>query len=102
MDRVTSLTETIRHIVSSYATHGYNGDGEPSRLYYLENTVDQVFSILGPYDPAVKQAHLLLMVRVVNDEIIIEQDKTGSALVDELKRAGISPDQISLAWRVKR
>jgi hypothetical protein len=101
MDRVTTLTDTVRRVVSTYATQGYNGNGEPSKLYYLENVQEQVFSILGPYDPAFKQAHLILMVRIVNDQIIIDQDKTSVSLRDELKRAGIPENQISLAWHRK-
>ena len=99
MDTVTTLTDTVRSVVNSYATHGYNGNGEPSKLYYLENTQEQVFGILGPYDPAVRQAHLILMVRITNDQIIIDEDNTGSSLYDELIHAGVPDNQITLAWR---
>jgi hypothetical protein len=98
MDRVTTLTDTVRKVVSSYATHGYNGNGERSKLYYVENIEEQVFSVLGPYDPAFKQAHLILMARVLNDQVIIDQDKTSVSLRDELKRAGVPENQIALAW----
>jgi len=98
MDTVTTLTDTVRSVVSSYATHGYNGNGEPSKLYYLENTQEQVFSIIGPYDPAIRQAHLILMVRITDDKIIVDEDNTGSSLFDELIHAGIPEKQIALAW----
>lgn len=101
MDRVTTLIEAVRAVISSYATHGYNGDGEPSKLYYVENTPEQVFSIVAPYDPATKHAHLIIMARIVDDHIIIEQDNTSVSLRDELKRAGIPENQIMLAWRRK-
>lgn len=101
MDQITTLAETVHAVVSSYATHGYNGDGEPSKLYYVENRQEQVFSVVGPYDSAFKQAHLILMVRIVNDQVIIDQDKTSVSLRDELKRAGVPETQISLAWSSK-
>ena len=101
MDRVTTLTETVRSVVSSYATRGYNGNGEPSKFYYVENMQENVFSVIGPYDPAVKHAHLILMVRIVNDEVIVEQDKTSISVRDELKSAGIPGRQIRLAWHHK-
>jgi hypothetical protein len=101
MDRVTTLTETVRSIVSSYATRGYNGNGEPSKFYYVENIQENIFSVVGPYDPAVKHAHLILMVRIINDQIIIDQDKTSVSVRDELKSAGIPEHQISLAWNRK-
>ncbi len=98
MDTVKTLVEPVREVVSSYATHGYSG-GQPFRLYYVENQQDQVFSIVAPYDPVYKRADLVLMARIVNNQVIIDVDKTSVPLYDELKRAGIPESQISVAWR---
>jgi hypothetical protein len=102
MDRVvTNLSEVVRKEVSSYATEGYNGAGERSRLYYTENQQDQVFSVLAPYDPAYKRADLVMMARIVNDQVIIDVDKTSKPLYDALKRAGVPERQIVVAWKPK-
>jgi XisI protein len=98
VDIVTTLVEAVRKVVSSYATHGYSG-GQPFRLYYVENQEDQVFSIVAPYDPLYKRADLVLMVRIVNNQVIIDMDKTSVPLYDALKRAGIPESQITVAWQ---
>src|SRR5438128_12572675 len=97
MDTVTTLVEPVREVVSSYATHGYSG-GQPFRLYYVENQPDQVFSVVAPYDPAYKRADLVLMARIVNNQVIIDIDKTSNSLYDALKRAGVPREQIVLAY----
>lgn len=100
MDRVTTnLSDVVRAEVSSYATKGYNGAGERSKLYYVENQQDQVFSIVAPYDPAYKRADLVMMARIVNNQVIIDIDKTSKPLYDALKRAGVPENEIVLAWK---
>ena len=94
MDGVTTrLAEVVRQTVSSYATRGYSA-GQPSRLYYVENLQDQVFSVVAPYNQKYERADLVLMARIVNDKIVIEADKTSKPLFDELRRAGIDESQI--------
>ena len=99
MDRVKTLTETVRAVVSSYATRGYNSAGEHSRLYYVENPQDQVFAVLAPYDPVLKRADLVLMAQISDGQVTVEIDKTSVSLKDELRQAGIPESQIVLAWR---
>ncbi|HLY29057.1 MAG TPA: element excision factor XisI family protein [Aggregatilineales bacterium] len=101
MDSVKTLAETVRTVVSSYATRGYNAAGERSRLYFVENLEEQVFAVLAPYDPALKRPDLVLMARISASQIIIETDKTSVSLKDELRQAGIPDEQIVLAWRDK-
>src|SRR5258707_1340435 len=100
-EKVKTLTETVRTVVSSYATRGYNAAGEHSRLYYVENPHDQVFAVLAPYDPDLKRADVVLMGHIINDQIIVETDKTSVSLKDELQQAGIPDNQIILASRHK-
>jgi len=76
MDRVVTLAETMRAVIKSYATEDYTGDGEPSKFYFVENEQEQVFAVIGPYESAIKQAHLILMAHILNDQIIIDQDNT--------------------------
>jgi hypothetical protein len=100
MDAVISLVESVRDVVRSYARHGYSG-GRPFRLYYVENPQDEVFGIVAPYDPIYKQADLVLMARIVNNQVIIDIDKTSVSLAQELKRAGVPEDRIVIAWAHK-
>jgi hypothetical protein len=99
MDGVTfQLTEVLRQIVSSYATRGYSA-GQPSQLFYVENARDQVYSVIAPYNRKYERADLVLMARIVNDQIVIEADKTSKPLYDELRHAGIDESQIVVAWK---
>jgi len=94
MDTVNTLTETVRQAVRSYARRGYNAAGERDRLYYVENPQDQVFAILAAWNSALKRADLVLMARIVDDQVIIEQDKTSVSLWDELQKVGVPKEQI--------
>ncbi|SRR5258708_33608483 len=98
MDTVTTLIESVREVVSSYATKGYSG-GQPFRLYYVENAQDHVFGVVAPYNPVYKRADLVLMAHIVDNQVVIDLDKTSVSLCDELKRAGIPESQIKVAWR---
>lgn len=99
MDRVKTLTETVRNVVRSYATRGYNAAGEHSRLYYVENGQEQIFAVVAPYDPVLKRADVVVMAHISGSQVIVETDKTSVSLKDELRQAGIPDEQIALAWR---
>ncbi len=102
MDRVEiGLSEMVRKAVSSYATYGYNLAGQRAKLLFVENPQEQVFAVLDPYDPVGKKAELVVMARIVNDQVIIEHDQTGNPLYDELKQAGVPDNQIVVAWASK-
>lgn len=99
MDNVTSrgeLAEILRQEVSSYATKSYQGD---ERLYFAENIADQVYCVVAPSHPAFGKGDLVLMARIVNDQIIIDTDKTSKPLYEALRSAGISDEQLVIAWK---
>src|SRR5262245_34756290 len=100
MDRVDVLTETVREVVTAYATKGYNGSGEPSKQYYVENTTEHIFCVVAPYDPSDPKALLVIMARIVNNQVIIDHDQTSVSLYSELVRAGIPENQIVMAWKL--
>ena len=97
MDRVIALHELVRQEVSSYATHGYNLAGARIKLYFVENPQDQVFAVLGPYDPVDDKAELVMMARIVDNHVVIDFDKSSKPLYNALKRAGIPEDRIVIA-----
>src|SRR5271166_1422994 len=103
MDRVatTTLSEVLRLELATYAGAGISASG-PSKLYYVENQQDQVFCIVGPYEPAYKKAMLVIMAHIVNDKIVIDTDITGSPLYEALRQAGVHDDQIVIAWKPNR
>ncbi len=103
MDRVEvdTLVETVRTVIRSYATWGYNNAGERRKLYYVENSEEQIFGVVDQYDPGSKEATLILMARIVNEHVVIDEDKTSVSLIGELEKVGIPASQITLAWRSK-
>jgi hypothetical protein len=102
MDHVVTLSDILRQVVRTYATHGYNMAGQPMKLYFVENPQEQVFAVLGPYDPGDRQAEIVMMARIVNDLVIIDFDKSSKPLFSALKRAGIPESQIVFAAQQTR
>ncbi len=99
MDRVIALNDVVRQQISTYATDGYNLAGQRIKLYFVENPQEQVFAILGPYDPVDGKAELVLMARIIDNQVIIDFDKTSKPLYNALKRAGVPEHQIIIASR---
>jgi hypothetical protein len=101
MDNVTThVLEAVRQTVSSYATRGYSG-GQPSQLFYVENMQDQVFCVVAPFSQKYQRADLVVMARIISDQVVIEADKTSEPLYDALRKAGIPETQIAIAWSQK-
>jgi hypothetical protein len=92
-----SLSNLVRQEVSAYAGEAYGVNG-PTRLYFTENPEDLVYCVTAPYDPEYKKGDLVLMARIVNDQVIIDVDKTGKPLRDALRQVGVPDYQIQLAW----
>ena len=87
--------------VDDVSRHVSPGAGQRSRLYYVENPQDQVYAVLAPYDPAYKRADLVIMARIVGDQVIIDIDKTSKPLYEALTSVGISVSQIVQAGAEK-
>ncbi len=102
MDRGDILTETVRDVINSYATEGYDGTGAASKLYYVENPDEHIFCVVAPYDLSDQKALLVVMARMVNNQVIIDEDNTSVSLYSELVKAGIPENQIIMAWNLKR
>lgn len=97
MDKVANrvtLAEILRQEVASYATQSYQGD---ERLYFTENPTQLVYCVVAPYHQAFGKADLVIMARIVNDQIIIDMDKTSKPLYEALRSAGIPDEQIVVA-----
>src|SRR5258708_3764274 len=99
MDRVlvTTLDEILRQNVADMAGPLITRKGK-SRLFYLENTKEEVYGVLAPYDSAQQKAELVVMARIVDGKVLIEFDKSMPSLYDRLLEAGVPDEQICLAW----
>lgn len=98
MDTIeTSLTKILRKEVSAYAGEWLGIDRKPSMFYYVENPDEQIYCVLAPQRAWRKQPELVMMARIVNNQIIIDLDKTDKPLREALQKAGITDDQIIVA-----
>jgi len=94
---VATLSKLVRQEVTAYAGEAYGVNGL-TKLYYTENSHDLTYCVTAPYDPTYRKAALVLMARIVEDQVIIDVDETGKPLRDALRQAGIPDYQIRLAW----
>jgi hypothetical protein len=97
MDRVTDLTTIVQREVAEYNhARDYKAKG-----FYLEDVQQQAYAIVivpDPDHPLVKKPGIIIMARVVNDKIIIDEDLTDRPLYEALVEAGIPREQIVLAY----
>lgn len=100
MDRVitTTLGEILRQKIADLAGKTITLTGK-SRLYFVENSQEEVFCIVAPHDSAQERAELVTMARIVDGLIMIELDKTIPTLYDKLLQADIPDEQIHLVWQ---
>jgi hypothetical protein len=99
MERVINgtLTEILRQEIKKYAVNTITPTGA-SKFYYTENPQEQVFCITAPHTSAEMYATLIIMARIIEDQIVIDIDKTNKPLSDALQQAGVSAEQIVLVW----
>lgn len=93
MDSVKNITAIVRHEVADYVRPSPN-----SAAYYLGNDEQQVYAVVAVPHASQERPAIIVMVRVVDDLIIIDTDITNKPLHDALQNAGIPADQIILAY----
>ncbi|MHB8625183.1 MAG: element excision factor XisI family protein [Aggregatilineales bacterium] len=100
MERVINgtLTAILRQEIKKYAVDTITPAGG-SKFYYTENPKEQVFCVTAPHTSAEMYATLIIMARIVEDQIVIDIDKTNKPLSDALQQAGVPGQQIVLAWQ---
>ncbi len=90
----TRLKETLRYVMDDYAGVGLNG-----RSYLTSSADGKVLAVVTM--ARVRDQHIAeadLIVRLVDDQVIIEQDLNDKVLVDALVQAGVPRSQIVLAY----
>jgi hypothetical protein len=91
---MASLKDTVREVVAGYAGKGLNG------ISYLTQNADG--TVLTVTDFArIRGEHIFgisLVVRVVDDLIIVERDQNDKIVLDALLQAGIPREKVILAY----
>lgn len=97
MDRVTDLTLIVQREVADYA----NAEGWKSKLYYIQDEKHQIYTVIDVPEkdhPLVSKAGVIVMARVLDDKVVIDEDITDRPLYEALEEAGIPREQIVLAY----
>jgi hypothetical protein len=91
MDRVSDLAAIVQREVEDYAS----GGDHKAVSYAVSDTARQIYTaIVVPDRPRPFPARVIVMARVVDGIVIIDEDTTDRPLWEELVRAGIPRDQI--------
>lgn len=94
---VNTLMQIVRRQVAEYAVELLD-QTYPAKLYYTENSDEQIYCVVAPYDQRLKKADLVLMARIVGDQVIIDIDMNDKPLSEALQQAGVPAEHITLAW----
>lgn len=89
-----SLKQIVKREVAAYAKNLMNGTS-----YFLTNDTDDVFATVDI--AKFREKHIAesgLIVRLIEDKVIIEQDLNDHPLVDALLQAGVPREKIVLAY----
>ena len=89
------LADIVQHTVEDYA----EGNWLEAQGYAVADPKRRIYAALVVPDyPRRQQAGIVVMARVVGDNVIIDHDTTDRPLWEELVRAGIPREQIILTY----
>jgi hypothetical protein len=91
------LIQIVRQEVRKYAS---SGEGANARLFPVLDDEYKTYSVIAvDYPTRTHEASLVVVLaRVVDDKVIIEEDTTDKPLVDALMQKGIPREKIILAY----
>jgi len=91
---MASLNDLVKDVVFSYASGGLN-----LRTYPLYNEEQHIYAVnVIDWPERHRPAAVVILARVEEDQVIIEEDLTDRPLVDALVDAGIHREQIILKY----
>ncbi len=92
---MASLDEIVQKELAWYAASGFN-----SKSYLLVNPVDHVYAVNVVVRKSKRQfpSDVVMMVRVVGDNVVVEDDRTDRPFEDRLVAAGVPRENIILAY----
>jgi hypothetical protein len=89
-----NLKAVVKDVVAGYAGKAING-----HTYMTASLDEQLFTVVGMGQIKGERFVMTsLIVRLVDDQIIIERDQNDKLLVDALLQAGIPREKIILAY----
>ena len=94
MDRVIDLAAVVQRVVESYS-----GPAIQAASHLLIDHQRRSYAVVVVPDlPRPFKARVVVMARIVDDMVIIDEDTTDRPLVDELVKAGIPREKIVLLY----
>lgn len=89
-----TLRQTVKDTVFSYVGGGFN-----VRMFTLADEEHGIYAVNIVDSPVRKQpAGVVLLARVVGDQVVIEEDTTDRPLFQALMHRGVPREQIILAY----
>ena len=93
------MDELIQIVKTEVRKYAGSGRGANIRLFPLLDDENQTYAVNAVDYPTRKEiAGVVVMARVANDTVIIEEDMTDKKLVDALLQRGVPREQIVLAY----
>ena len=96
MDRVAELEDIVRREIQDYAGLAYK-----AKAYFIADAEQHIYTVVVVPDrdyPTHAKSGVVVMARILDDHVIIDEDITDRPLYEELLRCGIPRDQIVLAY----
>ena len=91
---MASLNDVVRDVVFSYASGGLN-----LRTYPLANEEQHIYAVnVTDWPDRQRPAAVVVLARVEDNQVIIEEDLTDRPLVEALVSAGVPREQIVLKY----
>lgn len=89
------LTKIVKDEVAWYAS----GGGQNHKMFAVLDDVNQIYTVNSIGDPGHEYATgIVVQARVIDDIVIIDQDKTDKPLFKHLIQTGIPREKIILAY----
>lgn len=96
MESVNTLEAVVQKQVADY-----HGPALKATTYYFEDVVERVYAvvIIPEFDPKRRwKSNVVVLARIVDDFVVIDEDTTDRPLWEELVRAGVPRAQIICAY----
>lgn len=95
---MAALGQILREEVAKYAG---NGQGANLRLFAILDDEHQVYAVNAVDYPDRDEdefAGVMILARIYNEQVVIEEDATDKPLLDALLQRGVKREQIVLAY----
>jgi hypothetical protein len=93
---MATLKQIVRQEVHKYAS---SGEGVNLRLFPILDDDHQHYTVIAVNHPIRQhEPGIVVMVRIFDDKVIIEEDNTNKQLVAALMQRGVPREQIILAY----